>query len=106
MAGRVVHEVERTVHGTRSTMVQIGDETVVEVAQPIDADSRAAEDLARVGGMLHAVTFQVTDLERAGAHLAAKGMRLEQPADGHLVIDPADSYGAVFRFTDRAVTTW
>lgn len=106
MAGRVVHEVEHTVHGTRSTMVQIGDETVVELAQPVDRDSRAARDLGRVGGMLHAVTFQVADLRRAADHLAGRGLRLEQPAEGHLVVDPEDAHGALFRFTDRPVTTW
>ena len=106
MAGKVVHEVARTPHGTKSTMVQIGEETVVEVAQPVDADSRAAKDLEKCGGMLHAVTFQVKDLAKAADHLTSKGLRLERPADGHVVIDPADSHGALFRFTDRPVTTW
>jgi hypothetical protein len=105
LRGKLVHEGE-TPYGTRSSFVQVGQHTVVEVAQPTDDRSRAGADLANNGPMVHAVTFQVTDLDRAADHLASKGLRTERPADGHLAVDPADSHGLVVRFTDRDVTGW
>ena len=105
--GEVIQEIARTPYGTRSVMVQVGPYTVVEVAEPVDAASRAAADLAACGGdMLHACTFLVADATRAAEHLRSHGLRVEEPAPGHVVLDPADSQGTLFRFTDRQVATW
>jgi catechol 2,3-dioxygenase-like lactoylglutathione lyase family enzyme len=102
--GTVVHEAT-TPHGTRSTFVQLSDEVTIEVAEPLDASSPAGQDLA-VGALLHAVTFRVADLDRATAHLEAKGVRTEQVAPGHVTAEPADTFGARFRLTDRDLTDW
>jgi catechol 2,3-dioxygenase-like lactoylglutathione lyase family enzyme len=104
LRGKVIHEAS-TPHGTRSAFVSLSDEVTVEVAQPEDPASRAATDLA-AGGAFHAVTFRVADLERATAHVESKGIRIERPAPGHVVLDPADAHGVLFRLTDRQITAW
>lgn len=104
LLGRVVHRAS-TPHGTASTFVRLSDEVVVEVAEPVDPSSRAAADLA-AGGMFHAVTFRVGDLDRAAAHFESHGIRTERPAPGHAVADPADTFGMLLRLTDRDVTAW
>ncbi|MGD9796985.1 MAG: VOC family protein [Acidimicrobiia bacterium] len=105
LKGKVLHEGP-TPWGTASTFVQVGDFTTVELAEPTDPAGRAAADLDRNGPMVHAMTFQVRDLEAARSHLSARGLRLESPAEGHLAIDPADAHGLVVRFTDRPVGAW
>jgi catechol 2,3-dioxygenase-like lactoylglutathione lyase family enzyme len=104
LLGAVVHEAV-TPYGTRSTFVRLSDEVVLEAAQPIESDSDAARDL-EAGGRFHAVTYRVVDLDRAAAHFESKGVRAKQVADGHVMLDPADTFGARLRLTDRDVTDW
>ncbi len=104
--GHVIAEVAETAWGTRSTMVQVGPHTVVEVAQPLDPTSRASADLEANGSILHAATFEVGDLAQAADHLAARGMRVTQPGPHALTLDPDDSFGLLLRFTDQPVSDW
>jgi len=104
LRGSVVHQAP-TPYGTRSNFVQLSDEVTIEVAQPVDPSSRAAVDLAGAG-MFHAVTFRVSDLDRATAHLEAKGVHTESVAPGHVNADPADAFGMLLRFTDRDISAW
>lgn len=97
----VVHEHSATPARTASRFVLAGAETVVELAQPLTADGRAARDLATNGEIVHAVTFAVTDLDRAAAYLADQSVGVAERRDDSLVIDPAHSFGAVI-----ALTTW
>ncbi len=100
LRARLVRESVGTPHGTRSDFLALGDPVVLEIAQPTDETSRAAQGLAG-GGTFHAVSFQVADLERSLRHVAEKGVGFERVADGHAVLDPADTHGVLFRLTDR-----
>jgi hypothetical protein len=102
--GSVVHEAV-TPYGTQSAFVRLSDEVVIEAAQPIEPDGDAARDLD-AGGRFHAVTYRVVDLDRAAAHFESKGVRSKQVAAGHVVLEPADTFGALLRLTDRDVTDW
>lgn len=105
LRGTVLREGVATPYGTTSNFVRLSDEVTMEVAQPTGTDSRAAADL-EVGGTFHAVTFRVADLDRAAAHVESKGVRTERPAPGHVVLDPADSFGVLIRLTDRDLADW
>src|SRR5215510_9859947 len=102
--GSWMHETT-TPYGTRSTFVELGDQVVIELAEPLDDESRAAADLA-IGATFHAVTFRVRDLAAAVEHLAERGVSVESVADGHAVTDPASTFGVVFRFIDRDIADW
>jgi hypothetical protein len=103
LEGRVIDESHSALTGTDSTFVAMGDETVVELAVPTDPDSLAARDLAMFGASCHAMTFQVADLDVAAAQLEKKGIAIVAQDDTTFVTDPVDTFGAVFRFTVRAV---
>ena len=91
---------ESDLTGTRSAYVGIGSETVVELAQPTQADSLAGRELAAYpGGMCHAMTFTVADLDQVAQHLGQVGVGVLGRDDTTLVLDPADAFGAAFRFT-------
>jgi hypothetical protein len=95
---------ESELTGTESTYVSLGPETVIELAHPTRADSVAGTDLAAYpGGMCHAMTFTVADLDRSAAHLADVGVGILARDDSTIVVDPADSFGAPFRFTTWSV---
>jgi catechol 2,3-dioxygenase-like lactoylglutathione lyase family enzyme len=106
LGGTTIADLASTQWGTRSRFVQVGEHTVIELAQPLDATSRAATDLDAHGPILHATTFQVTDLGRAAEHLADKGVGVERPSPNALVIDPDDSAGILLRLTDLPISEW
>jgi catechol 2,3-dioxygenase-like lactoylglutathione lyase family enzyme len=105
LRGKVVHERSAVPYGTKSAFVALSDEVMIEVAEPIEADSDAGRDLARKA-TFHAVTFQVADLERAVAHVESKGVGVERPGPGHVVLNRNDCLGVNFRLTDRDVSAW
>ncbi|HEX4244301.1 MAG TPA: VOC family protein, partial [Acidimicrobiales bacterium] len=103
LGGSVIDEGSSALTGTVSTYVAIGPETVVELAVPSDAGSLAGQDLAALGESCHALAFAVGDLAQVADHLKAKGIGILAQDDTTLLADPADTFGAPFRFTTRAV---
>lgn len=103
--GKVVHESAETPLATQSRFVALGDSVVLEVARPLDPESRAARDLA-TRTTFHAVTFVVADLERAVEHVAGKGIGCSRPKEDVVVLDPADTLGVQFRLAASPFTTW
>jgi hypothetical protein len=53
--------------------------------------------------MLHAVAFAVGDLDAAERHLRGHGIGVVGRDEHTLLADPADTFGAPFRFTTRTV---
>ncbi|HEX3566754.1 MAG TPA: VOC family protein [Acidimicrobiales bacterium] len=103
LGGTIIDEGFSALTGTVNTYVAIGPETVVELAVPTDAGSLAGRDLAALGESCHALAFSVTDLDQVAGHLEAKGVAILAQDDTTILADPADSYGAPFRFTTRAM---
>jgi catechol 2,3-dioxygenase-like lactoylglutathione lyase family enzyme len=103
--GEVVHNGTVAAYGTSSAFVALSDEVMIEVAEPLEADTAAGRDLAQ-RATFHAVTFQVADLERAAGHIESKGVRTDRPAPGHLLLEPEDCFGVRFRITDRDISAW
>lgn len=97
----VFHEERSTEAGTASRFVLIGSETVIELAQPIVQGTRAAADMAANGECVHAVTLRSVDLDAAVAHLGAHAIGVVDRTEDTVVLDPADTFGAVIRLTSR-----
>jgi len=102
LEGRPLFERESRARGTRSLFVAVGDELVVELAQPQGTSGAAAYELAQNGEILHAVTFRVRDLEHAAAYLRELGLKPEA-VDGELELGPEQALGARYRFTHGAL---
>ncbi|MGX7681499.1 VOC family protein [Jatrophihabitans sp. DSM 45814] len=88
---------------TRNVYVAVGDDTVVELAQPLEENSIAGRDLAANGDMCHAVTWQVTDLDQTREYLATKNIKILDSDDTTMLADPADTYNGVMRFTTESI---
>jgi catechol 2,3-dioxygenase-like lactoylglutathione lyase family enzyme len=92
-----------TTDGRRSAFAMVGNETVVELAQPLTGDSLLGRDLAGHGELPHAVTFKVRDVDAAERHVDVCGMRVADRSGETLVVEPADLCGAVVAFTARSL---
>jgi catechol 2,3-dioxygenase-like lactoylglutathione lyase family enzyme len=101
--GTVLHEDLNPVNGSRSVFVLVGEDTVVELAQPVGEGPLQA-DMARFHESLYSVTFKVRDDEDAEEHLMAKGVTFVRGGDGMtLVSEPATTQGCVMGFTTWSI---
>jgi catechol 2,3-dioxygenase-like lactoylglutathione lyase family enzyme len=99
LAGLVVGEGESKVTGTRDLYVSIGKQVVVQLAQPLGSGSLAAQDLARNGDTINAVSFKVADLSAAERYLRTKNIGIVDRDDYTIVTDPDTTFNAPYRFT-------
>jgi hypothetical protein len=88
---------------TQNAYVAVGDDTIVELAQPLENHTIAGRDLAKNGDIMHAVAFQVADLDRAERHLTSNGVGILSRDETTLIADPETTFGAPFRFTTVVV---
>ncbi|HXW83138.1 MAG TPA: VOC family protein [Candidatus Binataceae bacterium] len=102
LGGRLLHERE-TPARKRSAFVAVGEDTVVELAQPLGSDGREALDLERNGEGIHALTLRVRDLRKVDNFLRSRGLRPESDAFDSIVLGPDQAFGMVIGFTERAV---
>jgi catechol 2,3-dioxygenase-like lactoylglutathione lyase family enzyme len=86
-----------------SVFVLVGTETVVELARPTTEDSLLGRDLAEHGELPHSATFSVADLDAAASHLSNIGLSVTRREDETIVLDPAQSFGAVIAFTTARI---
>jgi catechol 2,3-dioxygenase-like lactoylglutathione lyase family enzyme len=99
LGGTLMHEEE--VPGRRRAYVAVGEDTVVELVQPLTATSLAARDIEANGDGIHSLIFRTSDLGKAQDFLQSKGMRPESDGDDTIVLGPDQAFGMVFGFTQR-----
>jgi catechol 2,3-dioxygenase-like lactoylglutathione lyase family enzyme len=99
LGGEVLGERASLVTATDDLFVKVGPQTVIQISRPSDQPSLARADLDKNGNMLHAVAFEVKDLEAAERHLRGQGISVIGRDEHTLLADPSDTFGAPFRFT-------
>jgi catechol 2,3-dioxygenase-like lactoylglutathione lyase family enzyme len=97
--GTVFHQ--ETTTETESLFAMVGTDTVIELAKPLTKDSRMATDLATNGEMPHSATFKVSDLDAVERHASSLGLSVAERTSDTLILDPADTFNAVWAFTTR-----
>jgi catechol 2,3-dioxygenase-like lactoylglutathione lyase family enzyme len=102
LRGRLIHEEQRG--GERkSAFIAVGEDTVIEVRQPLSADSAEGRDLAQNGDSIYGVTFKTINLAKAAEFLRTKKQRIESQSGDSLVLNREDTFGMVVGFTERAI---
>jgi len=101
LGGTPIHEAE-TPGRKRSVFYVVGENTVIEAAQPLSPTSPEGVDLEGAGEGIYSVTFKTKDLKRAADHLRSKGLRIAEDRDA-IVIDRDDAFGMVIGFTEGKV---
>jgi len=88
-----------TLPATESRFWLVGEDTVVELAQPVDEATWAWRELQQVGQGAVAVTFKVADLDRAVAHLRRNEAPIATVDEASVVLDRTRTWGVEYRFT-------
>jgi catechol 2,3-dioxygenase-like lactoylglutathione lyase family enzyme len=101
--GVVLERTESALTMTRNIYVSLGDHVVLEFAQPLDEGCPAALELVENGEMMHAIAFQVRDLDATQRYLESKGVATLTRDDTTLLSDPQTTFGAPFRFTTSSI---
>jgi catechol 2,3-dioxygenase-like lactoylglutathione lyase family enzyme len=101
LGGKLLHEEDTA--DQKSAFVAVGEDTVVELAQPLSAQSPLARDLEHAGEGLYAVTFKTRDLGRAAEFLQSKKQRIESRSPDSLILNRQDSFGIGIGFTERLI---
>jgi catechol 2,3-dioxygenase-like lactoylglutathione lyase family enzyme len=101
LGGTLIHEEESSGH-KRSAFYAVGEDTVVEAAQPLSNSSPEGRELEQGGEGIFAVTFKTRNLVRAADHLRTNRVRFEL-TDSSLVINREDAFGMVLQFTEHSL---
>ena len=99
LAGRLLHEQERDLVATRSAFVALGQDLVIELAEPLDGLAPIAIDMEENGESLYSVAFLVADLDDAERYLKSRGVGFIGRNETTLIADPATTHGGRFSFT-------
>ena len=100
LAGKLIHE-EETAGRKRSAFVAVGEDTVVELAQPLSQTSPEGREMEDNGEGIYSVTFTTRDLARATAFLKSKQLRPEPEGTDSIVLGKDQAFGMVVGFTQR-----
>jgi extradiol dioxygenase family protein len=100
LAGQLIHE-EETAGRKRSAFVAVGEDTVVELAQPLSQASPEGREMEDNGEGIYSVTFTTRDLARANAFLKSNQLRPEPDGTDSIVLGKDQAFGMVVGFTQR-----
>jgi catechol 2,3-dioxygenase-like lactoylglutathione lyase family enzyme len=101
LGGKLMHEEE--IGSKRSAFVAVGEDSVVEIAQPLGSSSPEARDMEQNGEGIHALVFKTKNLQRAKDFLKSKNLRPQDDASGTALLDRDQAFGMVIGFTERAL---
>jgi extradiol dioxygenase family protein len=100
LAGKLFHE-EETAGRKRSAFVAVGEDTVVELAQPLSQTCPEGREMEANGEGIFSVTFATRDLARAAAFLKSKQLRPEPEGTDTVVLSKDQAFGMVVGLTQR-----
>lgn len=103
LGGEIIHTGHDELRGITGSYVRLGD-AVLYYAVP-DPGTAAHRDLAANGpdDVYHAVTWKVTDLERAERRLESVGVQVQARSQDTIITDPSSSLGIPWGFTTAAI---
>jgi hypothetical protein len=97
---KLIHETE-TADRKRSAFVSVGEDTMIELAQPLSSNSAEAQDLERHGEGFFGVTLKTRNLSNAAEFLRSKQMKPEADGPNVIKLGREQAFGMVVSFTDR-----
>jgi len=102
LGGKLIHEEESAGH-KRSAFVAVGQDSVVELSQPLSATSPEARDMEQNGEGIYSLFFKTRDLAKANDFLKSKQLRPEAAGANSIVVGKDQAFGMVVGFTERAL---
>ncbi len=102
LGGELIHQ-EEVAGRKRSAFVAIGEDSVVELAEPLSPDSEEGRELAKNGAGIDSLIFKTNDLGAAGEFLRSKGLEPEPDGPDTLVLGRDQAFGMRLGFTRRGL---
>jgi catechol 2,3-dioxygenase-like lactoylglutathione lyase family enzyme len=96
-------EQPSTVGDATARFVLVGEDTIVELAQPRDPGSDIGRELATVGQCVTHATFTVRDVGAAREWLDLVSAPVHSADEHDVMLDPARTWNLQYRFTDRTL---
>jgi len=103
LGAKIIYEAE-TSGRKLSAFVAVGEDTVVELAQPTTSNSAEARDLEKNGEGIHALTFKTRNLAEAANFLKSKQLKPEPDGPNAIALGREQAFGMVIGFTERPLT--
>jgi catechol 2,3-dioxygenase-like lactoylglutathione lyase family enzyme len=100
LGGKLIHE-EESPGRKRSAFVAVGEDTVVELAQPLAPATPEGREMEANGEGIYSVTFATRDLARANAFLRSRQLKPESDGTDSIVLGKDQAFGMIVRFTER-----
>jgi catechol 2,3-dioxygenase-like lactoylglutathione lyase family enzyme len=101
--GAKVIDERSTPNRKQSAFVAVGEDTVVELAQPTSSNTAEARDLERSGEGIFALTFKTRNLAKAADFLRSKQLRADHDGDDSIVLGQDQAFGMTIGFTERSL---
>ncbi len=102
LGGTLIHE-EGVPGRKRSAFVAVGEDTVIELAQPCSSVSREGRDLEQNGEGIHSLVFKTKDLGKAYDFLKAHHLQPTLDGADTFILGPDQAFGMVLGFTQRVL---
>ena len=102
LGGSLLHE-ERSEGRKQSAFVAVGEDTVVELTQPLSATSPEGRELEQNGEGIYSLIFKTADLGQAQDFLRDKQLQPEPAGADTIILGPAQAFGMVVGFTQRSL---
>jgi len=100
LGGSLLHE-QQFADRKRSAYVAIGEDTVVELAEPVSPSGVEGLELARNGEGIYSLIFETNDCDRAEEFLRTKRHRPEREDTDTVVLSADQAFGVRVGFTRR-----
>jgi extradiol dioxygenase family protein len=102
LGAKLIHE-EESAGRKKSAFAAVGEDTVVELAQPLSPSSPEGRDMERNGEGIHALVFKTGDLAKAKEFLESKRLRPQMDDSDSIALGADQAFGMVIGFTRRAL---
>ncbi len=100
LGARLIHE-EQTEGRKQSAFVAVGEDTVVELIQPVSPTSSEGRELEQNGEGIYSLIFKTTDLGQAQDFLTSKQHQPEPDGADTIILGKDQAFGMVVGFTQR-----
>ena len=87
----------------QSAFVAVGEDTVVELIQPLSSTSPEGQELEKNGEGIYSLIFKTTDLGQAQNFLRSKQHQPEPDGADTIILGPDQAFGMVVGFTQRTL---
>ena len=100
LGGTLIHE-EQIADRKQSAFVAIGEDTVVELSEPLSMNSPEGQELEKNGEGVHSLIFKTRDLSRAQDFLKSKQHQPQADGADTIILGTDQAFGMVVGFTQR-----